>query len=176
MMMNTTTVNTIWNNFLIALDFYSFIVFAFYFIFGAVTCIAFLSFFFRKELRLFKNRRRPIMIFKSPGEDMENETKLLKDSKLFNIPEEPTDKHQNIDRIKDHSLIIIGYSDGMANFDNIFNGAKNSAVPVIVYSKNRIPDEIFNELRNYSWYSTCQVPLRLINDVFTILSTFPKRK
>jgi len=115
------------------------------------------------------------MIFKSTDEDMEIETKLLRDSKLFNVPEDPTNKHQNIDRIKNHSLIIIGYSEGMANFDDIFNGAKNAGVPVIIYSKNKIPDDVFNKLRNYSWYSTCQVPLRLINDVFTILSTFPNK-
>lgn len=157
------------------MDIYSLVAFAVYFILGVLVCLAFLRFFFRKEIRLFNNRRRPIMIFKSTGEDMEIETKLLRDSKLFNIPEDPTDKHQNIDRIKNHSLIIIGYSAGMTNFDDIFNGAKIAGVPVIVYSKDKIPDDVFNKLRNYSWYSTCQVPLRLINDVFTVLSTFPNK-
>lgn len=164
-----------WQNLTTALDIYSLVAFAVYFILGALVCFAFLSFFFRKEICLFNNRRRPIMIFKSTGEDMEVETKLLRDSKLFNIPEDPTDKHQNIDRIKDHSLIIIGYSAGMTNFGDIFNGAKSVGVPAIVYSKDKIPDDVFNKLRNYSWYSTCQVPLRLINDVFTILSTFPNK-
>ena len=164
-----------WQNLITTMDIYSLIYFAVYFILGVLVCFAFLRFFFRKEIRLFNNRRRPIMIFKSTSEDMEVETKILRDSKLFNIPENPTDKHQNIDRIKDHSLIIIGYSTGMTNFDDIFNGAKSVGVPVIVYSKDKIPDDIFNKLRNYSWYSTCQVPLRLINDVFTILSTFPNK-
>ena len=63
----------------------------------------------------------------------------------------------------------------MTNFDDIFNGAKNAGVPAIVYSKNEIPKNVFDSLRNYSWYSTCQVPLRLVNDVFTILSTFPNK-
>lgn len=164
-----------WQNLTTALDIYSLIYFAVYFILGVLVCLAFLRFFFRKEIRLFNNRRRPIMIFKSAGEDMEIETKLLRDSKLFNIPEDPTDKHQDIDRIKNHSLIIIGYSEGMTNFDDIFNGAKNAGVPAIVYSENEIPKDIFDKLRNYSWYSTCQVPLRLVNDVFTILSTFPSK-
>jgi len=164
-----------WQNLTTAMDIYSLITFAVYFALGVLTCFAFLRFFFRKEIRLFNNRCRPIMIFKSTDEDMEIETKLLRDSKLFNVPEDPTNKHQNIDRIKNHSLIIIGYSEGMANFDDIFNGAKNAGVPVIIYSKNKIPDDVFNKLRNYSWYSTCQVPLRLINDVFTILSTFPNK-
>jgi hypothetical protein len=172
--MGTTTQN-LWQGLITALDVYSVILFFVYFVLGVVACFAFFTFFFRKEIRLFKNRKRPIMIFKSAGEDMEIETKLLRDSQLFNIPEEPTDKHQNIDRIKNHSLIIIGYSAGMTNFEDIFNGAKNAGIPVIIYSKDKIPDDIFNKLRNYSWYSSCQVPLRLINDVFTILSTFPNK-
>jgi len=170
-----TTTQNLWQGLITALDVYSVILFFVYFVLEVVACFAFFTFFFRKEIRLFKNRKRPIMIFKSAGEDMEIETKLLRDSQLFNIPEEPTDKHQNIDRIKNHSLIIIGYSAGMTNFEDIFNGAKNAGIPIIIYSKDKIPDDIFNKLRNYSWYSTCQVPLRLINDVFTILSTFPNK-
>jgi len=170
-----TTTQNLWQGLITALDVYSVILFFVYFVLEVVACFAFFTFFFRKEIRLFKNRKRPIMIFKSAGEDMEIETKLLRDSQLFNIPEEPTDKHQNIDRIKNHSLIIIGYSAGMTNFEDIFNGAKNAGIPIIIYSKDKIPDDIFNKLRNYSWYSICQVPLRLINDVFTILSTFPNK-
>lgn len=107
---------------------------------------------------------------------MEIETKLLRDAKIFNIPEEPTDKYQNLDRIKDHGLVIVGYSNLMNNFNNIFEGAINAGIPIIVYSKNTIPKNVFNRLRSYSWYSTCQVPLRLLNDVFTILSTFPNKR
>jgi len=173
--MNINVLKDFWQNITTALDIYSLVVFVIYFIPLVLICYAFLRFFFRKEIRLFNNRSRPIMIFKSSGEDMEVETKLLRDSKLFNIPEDPTDKHQNIDRIKDHSLIIIGYSAGMTNFDDIFTGAKSAGIPTIVYSKDKIPDAIFKKLRNYSWYSTCQVPLRLVNDVFTILSTFPNK-
>lgn len=115
------------------------------------------------------------MIFKSEDADMEIETKLLKDSGLFNIPEEPTDKHQDIDRIKDHSLVIIGYSENMEHLNEILNGVKAEHIPLIVYSTHNIPEEQFQALRNYSFYSTCQVPLRLLNDAFTILATFPEK-
>jgi len=158
-----------------ALDLYSLIVVIIYILIAAVISILFINFSLGKELRLFNNCRRPIMIFKSSREDMEIETKLLRDTKLFNIPEEPTDKHQNIDRIKEHSLIIIGYSDGMENFSNIYDGAKRAGIPVIVYSKTEIPPNIKDLLRTYSWFSICQFPLRLLNDVFTILSTFPAK-
>ncbi|MDP3029802.1 MAG: hypothetical protein Q8O04_09970 [Deltaproteobacteria bacterium] len=166
------------NNITDFLNIYTLITFLITFVAASVACFGFLYFFFRKEIRLFKNRKRPIMIFKSAGEDMELETKLLRDSKLFNIPEEPTDKPQNIDRINEHSLIIIGYSSEMSasDFDQIYSGAKNAGIPVIIYSKNRIPENVFKKLRDYSWYSICQVPLRLLNDVFTILSTFPHSK
>lgn len=157
-----------------ALDVYSLVAFIVYVLIAAILVVLFALFFFRKELRLYKNCRRPIMIFKSSGEDMEIETKLLRDTKLFNIPEDPTDKHQNIDRIKNHSLIVIGYSPNMANFKNIYAGAKNYRLPVIVYTKSDL-GKVRDSLNDYSFYSICQCPLRLLNDVFTILSTFPNK-
>ena len=35
---------------------------------------------------------------------MDLETKLLRDTKLFNLPEKPTDDYQNTDSITDHSF------------------------------------------------------------------------
>jgi hypothetical protein len=165
-------------DFLTIYTLYTLITFLIAFVAASVACFGFLYFFFRKEIRLFKNRKRPIMIFKSAGNNMVLEVKLLRDCKFFNIPEEPTEAPQNIDRIRNHSLVIIGYSSSMdiSDFEKIYNGVKNAGIPVIVYSKERIPDDVFRMLRDYSYYSTCQVPLRLLNDVFTILSTFPQNK
>lgn len=136
----------------------------------------FLRFSIFKALRLFRNRQRPIMIFKSKGEDMQVETKLLRDCKLFNIPEEPTDKLQDINRITNHCLVIIGYSTAMKDFNKIYEGVQRFGVPVIIYSKGNIPVNSMKTIKEYPWYSVCQVPLRLLNDVFTVLSTFPEKR
>ena len=137
---------------------------------------SFLRFSIFKALRLFRNRQRPILIFKSQGEDMQVETKLLRDCKLFNIPEEPTDKLQDINRITNHCLVIIGYSTGMKDFNKIYKGVQRFGVPVIIYSKGNIPASAMKTIKEYPWYSVCQVPLRLLNDVFTVLSTFPEKR
>jgi hypothetical protein len=168
-----TWLSTEWNNFLYIKDTYSAIVAIGFLIIGVV---AFGYFFIPKEIRLYRNRRRPIMIFKSKGEPMEVETKLLRDSRLFNIPENPTDQHQYANMIKNHSLVIIGYSPKMKNFKEVLDGVIRAKVPVIIYSQRNIPDNVLKELRKYPWHSICQFPLRLINDTFVILSTFPNNK
>ena len=119
------------------------------------------------------------MIFKSKDQSMDTETKLLKDSKFFNIPEDPTDNPQNVDRIKNHGLIIVGYSKGMDGFQNILSTAKSKRIPIIIYAANNAIDKEgkdYEEIGKYSYHSICNLPLRLVNDVFTILSTFPHWK
>ena len=119
------------------------------------------------------------MIFKSKDQSMDLETKLLRDSKFFNIPEDPTDRHQNTDRIKNHGLIIVGYSPGMDGFQNILSTAKDKQIPIIIYAAPGAIDmkgDDYKLICSYSYHSICNVPLRLVNDVFTILSTFPHRE
>lgn len=139
-----------------------------------VLVIAFFRFSLWKEIRLFLNRRRPIMIFKSTDQPMEIETKILKDSGLFTINEEPAESHQNTDRIKNHGLIIVGYTKGMTGFSHILSAAKQHGIPIIVYaSYESITPEDKKMISDYSYHSICGLPLRLVNDAFTILSTFP---
>lgn len=142
-------------------------------IIGGIALYLALRFFYRKEYRMFKNAKRPIMIFKCAGVDMEVETRLLRDIGYFRIDEEPCSNYQMADRITDHGLVIVAYGQGIQNFDEILNRVQNAKVPLIVYSKDRIPDEVTAKIRGYSWCLLCQYPLRLVNDVFGILYTFP---
>ena len=138
--------------------------------------VAFIVFFLKKEWRLFKNRRRPIMIFKSKDQNMGVAFNLLSDSKLFKI-ETPTENYQDSVRLDKHSLVIVGYTKKMQGLKGIIDEAKNKRVPVIIYAKpNEIDQEDMKILETYSYRSMCNTPLRLVNDVFTILSTYPNRK
>lgn len=166
----------IFNNLTTAFDVYTII---WILISNAILYFGFFRFFFLKERRLFKNRKRPIMVFKSKEQSMDTETKLLRDSKFFNIPEDPTDNHKNTDRIKNHGLIIVGYSKGMNGFQEILSAAKSKQIPIIIYATSDVIDRNGNdykEICKYSYQSICNFPLRLVNDVFTILSTFPHGK
>ncbi|MGC9605767.1 MAG: hypothetical protein ABSF56_03400 [Minisyncoccia bacterium] len=148
-------------------------------IIGLIVASAFLAafsvFFFKKEIRLFLNRRRPIKIFMADGVNMGAEVEMLRKSKLFKI-EEPTTDHRQCDGIGNHSLIIIGYKRQMAGLSDIVNAARTAKIPVIVYAKEQLEETDKSLLNSYSWHSVCNFPLKLMNDVFTILSTFPKMK
>ena len=158
------------------LDIYSYVILLIGLVIGVGACISFIYFFFKKEWRLFQNRRRPIMIFRSADQNMGVAFNLLQDTKLFKV-EEPTENYQDSIRLNKHSLVIIGYSSGMNGFKDIVESAKQKRIPIIVYAKpSDISDEDMKILNDYCYYSICNIPLRLINDVFTILSTFPNVK
>lgn len=108
--------------------------------------------------------------------NMGMETNILRDSKLFKIPEDPTNSYQDCNRIKNHSLVIIGYTPKMDGFKDILDAIKVKKIPVIVYTKEQIDPDDRKLLDSYPWHSVCNFPLKLMNDVFTILSTFPNEK
>ncbi len=146
-----------------------------YTVIGVVIAVVFLYWFFYKEIRLFRNRQRPIMIFYSKGAtlNMGMETKTLRATGFFNIPENPTDNYQDCHNIKGHGLVIVGYTSGMTGLADIVDCVKAKRIPLIVYTKDRLDDDDKALLETYPWYSLCNVPLRLVSDAFTILSTFP---
>ncbi len=123
--------------------------------------------------RLAKNCKREIIIFSSGSEDMKIETDLLRATEFFKITKDPFPNHAL--QITANCLVIIGYSDPMENFDKILREVETRRLPVIIYSKKRLPDDITNRIKEYPLHSICQTPLRLISDVFAILSTFPNK-
>lgn len=129
----------------------------------------------KKEARLFLNRKRPIKIFYAKGQalNMAMETKTLRESGFFNIPEDPTDSYQDCHRLANHGLVIIGYTPGMEGLRDILDAVKAKRIPLIVYTKARLAPQDQALLETYPWYSLCNVPLRVVSDAFTILSTFP---
>lgn len=170
-----TLIQTIFSNINILMDIPTLITFLFHFLLGAITVFLFIQFFFKKELRLFSNIKRPIMIIKSKGNDMELETKLLNETGFFNI-EEPSSNPQITTNLNKHSLVIIGWSPQMKDFDKIIEKAESKKIPIIVYAKGMIEGADRAKINDYYLHSLCQTPLRLINDVFGIISTFKHSK
>lgn len=127
-----------------------------------------------KDARLFLNRRRPIKIFYAlGGPNMEMETKTLRQSGFFKIPEDPTSNYQDCHNLTNHGLVIVGYIPGMPGLADIVAAVKAKKIPLIVYTKARLDPADQALLETYPWYSLCNVPLRIVSDAFTILSTFP---
>lgn len=130
-------------------------------------------FFCRKEHRLFKNIKRPIGII-STGSDkpMTHEANLLKRVKFFNVTD-PYSDNRAVDLLNGKRLVIIGYS-ASQHFRDAYAAAKQAKIPVIIYAKQGEIQDDWQLIESYSNYTICNTPLRLISDVFAIMSTYPE--
>ena len=142
-----------------------------------------LRLYFIREWRLIRNLSRHIIFYYPEGTDFETPKDLLLDSKIFKLGK-VTNNIKSVKRNitqKKPGLIIIGYTtDDAENFFQIYNLASQEGLPVIVYTfgnARAITEDHKIKMDEYSYYSTVNAPLRLLNDVFTILSVFnyPKK-
>ncbi len=143
---------------------------------GAIGAAAWVHFFRKKETRLFKNIQRPIGIIGTSDTNMQHEAVLLERVGFFNVTT-PSSDVRAIDVLDNKRLVIIGYTPNSEQFKEVFLAAKQRAIPVIVYSgPARIDVEDMAMLQTYSHHSMCNTPLRLISDVFALMSTYPEDK
>jgi len=144
-------------------------------------------FIFRREKRFFNNLKKKIIIFAPPKstskdsekpEDMQMELDLLRKTHFFpNLPGEifKNTSHNNLQAIKKDTLVIVGYNKTLKEeyFLKILNKAKEFNVPLILYGYNQLEGKGFDEIKKYPHHSMCETGLRLVNDVFTTLATYP---
>lgn len=140
----------------------------------------FLNFFVKKERRLIKNIRRKIMIYAPNDQDITAAYNLLKDSNFFNLVERTDAKVMDTMAKEKPGLVIIGFSpEDRNNFYTIFHKAKYQELPIVIYTfgkNNSLESSDWEQLQGYSFYSIVNSPLRLLNDVFAILSVYPEKK
>lgn len=143
---------------------------------GVIGASAWLRFFHKKERRLFKNIQRPIAVVATPDKPMTHEVQLLKRVGFFNVGTPSADGRAR-DLLNGNRLLVIGYSPDSTIFKEVFNAAAQREIPVIVYAgPTRITPEDMELLQGYSHHSMCNTPLRLISDVFAMMSTYPEDK
>ncbi len=148
---------------------------------GFIGAISYLKFFYKREKIINDNLKSPIKIFSptnEPTKNMDMEYNLLQKSGLFNV-EKPTNDYRDTVRISTHSLFIIGFHGEMGNFDNLFDKAASKEIPILIYTfgdNSALKKHHWDKLNTYPYYSVCNTPLRLISDVFTMLSTFPRER
>lgn len=147
---------------------------------GFLGALSYLRILYRKEKLILDNLKRPIKVFfpqMSNGDDMEMEYNLLSRSGLFNV-ERPTSDVRDMVGVQNHSLIILGCNKKMKNFDAVFDGAAQKKIPVVIYTfgnNEALTPGHWKKLKTYPYYSVCNTPLRLVSDVFTLISTFPNK-
>lgn len=144
------------------------------FVFGAGGGVTALNLAMKKQRRVLANLQRPVMVIGTPGEDMQSQTALLNEVGLFTVKYNCSEKA--IDHLSnDHRLLVLGYGD-RTQFFKVFERARAVRMPILVYAKpDSVPKEDRETISGYSFASLCNTDLRLISDVFAVMSTFPEK-
>jgi len=129
----------------------------------------------KRHRRVMSNLRRPVMIIGTTDTDLTDQQRLLRAVDLFDV----SDVHRGekaIDFISaEHRLLILGYSDSPL-FPRAFECARSKQIPVLVYAKpGAVPNAQMSKICGYSFASICNTDLRLVSDVFALMSTFPEK-
>jgi hypothetical protein len=127
----------------------------------------------KKQRRVLANLQRPILVISIDQADMSHQFKLLERVDLFSV--EYSDTSKAVDLIRaNHRLVIVGYSQG-DSFNQIIGKAKTLNIPVIVYARpGAVLKDDLAQISGYSFASLCNTDVRLVSDVFAIMSTFPE--
>jgi hypothetical protein len=105
---------------------------------------------------------------------MEHEADILKHVGFFKVKAVAADA-RNLNLIRGSVLLVIGYSPNSKIYSDTLTYAKANDLPIIVFSgKHRLSNEDRDELKDYSFSSLCETELRLVSDVFAVISTFPR--
>ncbi len=128
------------------------------------------------NFKLSKNLGRNVMVV-SPKNNMEKEISVLKKSKLFKLGNALINDFYSIDNedLKKVGAVILGYSREMECFDDFLNLIKRNNKPLIIYTFElgyNLKDEHLKQLKSYKWFTLSSTPLRLVSDLFTVMSSY----
>lgn len=112
------------------------------------------------------------MVIGSSGKDMSLIINLIRDAGFFRI-EDASETAQNLDRINKHSVVVVGYTSGKSDINVIIERARSKSIPVVVFAAPNEINEIDKKLiHEYSYAEVANTSFRLINLIFSILSTY----
>lgn len=147
---------------------------------GGTGLFAYAKFQRAKDNRLFQNTRRPLAVISTESQSMTNEVDLLERTGFFK-PIHFGVGGRNLQLLGDIKprAFVVGYSPSSPTYRRALDYAQNHvpAIPVIVFAQDRITDtQDMKEIMGYSFGALCNTDLRLISDVFSVMSTFPEDK
>jgi hypothetical protein len=126
--------------------------------------------------RFARNVKREVAVISTEKQPMEHESNVLKRVGFFNIKSVSADS-RNLDLLKGAVLIVVGYSPNSKLYREVFAYAKTNNLPIIVFARTHRLNpkgKDYKELKSYSFSSLCETELRLVSDVFAVISTFPE--
>lgn len=125
--------------------------------------------------RFASNVSRQMAVMSTEKQSMEHEADLLDRVGYFKRIKRLDADERNLNLLHDTSLIVIGYSPNSKVYKATLSYAKANKLPIVVYSgDHRLSPEDLINLKKYSFGSLCETELRLVSDVFAVMSTFPK--
>lgn len=112
------------------------------------------------------------MVIGSSSKDIDLVVALIKDAGFFRL-ESSSNTAQNLDRIKKHSIVVVGYTKGESEVSRIIDAVKAKSIPVIFFAEQgEISDEDKKIIYGYSYAEMANSSFRLMNLIFSILSTY----
>lgn len=125
--------------------------------------------------RFTSNVARQMAVISTERQSMEHEADLLDRVGYFKKIRRLSADERNLNLLHDTSLIVIGYSPNSKIYKATLAYARANKLPIVVYSgDHRLSQEDLADLKKYSFSSLCETELRLVSDVFAVMSTFPK--
>lgn len=133
-------------------------------------------FAFRKTRRMSKNLSRPLAIIGSSEDSMAYEKHLLESTKFFKPISLLDGDHRATDLIDDrYRLVVLRYQANSSHFWSIYEKLQSKQIPVVVYAKpGEIRGDDIQRLQKYLHHTLCNTPVRLLSDVWAIMSTYPE--
>jgi len=135
--------------------------------------------------RLGKNLGKKVFIFCPTGgkrddgtdKDMERELSVLKSSGYFNLAKGIVTDFNNIvpEDIESAGIVVLGYHKEMCHFEDFIQMVKQANKPLIIYTFELgypLSEEHRKIICNYKWYALSSMPLRLVSDLFSIMSSY----
>ncbi len=96
----------------------------------------------------------------------------IRDAGFFRL-ENPSKTAQNMDRLMKHSIVIVGYTKGEFDVNKIISAARAKSLPVIFFAEQgEISEEDKKVIYGYSYAEIANSPFRVMNLIFSILSTY----
>lgn len=131
----------------------------------------------KREKRLFDNIQRPVALIPSANDPLQMEQRLLQSIEFFTVDLLPADARSVDEITAKYRLVVLRYEDS-DTFWRIFHALADKQIPLIIYSKPaEIPVPKLQEIQDYyTRYTLCNTPVRLVSDVFAIMSVYPEAK
>jgi hypothetical protein len=146
-----------------------------------VAHFAFARWIFRRQWRLYRNLKRPIIILepidedghKIPSGDLKIIVNTLRRSGLFNV--RLMDYREYNPSMK-HCIVVAGYIEGMAGLTDILRKIGGNQVPLIVYTYGIFlssENEDKKKIENYPYSVCANFPLTVLSHIFSNVTGFP---